>query len=240
MPLSESHVLASKLQEATIEYLKWKKRVLFLTTSNRWSDEAWGELPKSTQLAYELQKRVWEDRIHVIDVTKLNIYPCEWNVSTERWNTCGEKKSKLQDLEKNPSWFHRCWASMNNPDDELWEISKSIFESQAVVFFTSIRWWQTNSYYQKLIERLTWIENRQSTLWEDNIVGNIDAGVIVVNQNWRGQVVLKTQKEVLSFFGFKTPEVLSWNWQYTKDSDDESQESYKKAAKEFKKIFLKK
>jgi multimeric flavodoxin WrbA len=53
---------------------------------------------------------------------------------------------------------------MNHKDDELWKISKPLFEADVVIFFSSIRWGQTNSYYQKIIERLTWLENRHSTL----------------------------------------------------------------------------
>jgi len=108
------------------------------------------------------------------------------------------------------------------------------------VFFSSIRWGQLNSYYQTLIERLTWLENRHSTLGEDNILSQIDAGIVIVNQNWRGKEVLAMQKEVLSFYGFQTPEALSWNWQYLHDEHEESPESYKEAFSAFKKIFLQK
>ena len=34
------------------------------------------------------------------------------------------------------------------------------------------------------------------------------------------------EKQVLSFFGFKTPDVLSFNWQWTKDKNDESKKGY--------------
>jgi hypothetical protein len=42
---------------------------------------------------------------------------------------------------------------------------------------------------------------------------------------------------VHEFFGFQTPKELYWNWQYTKDEEDETQESYKKSAVEFKEEF---
>jgi hypothetical protein len=106
----------------------------------------------------------------------------------------------LKDKDKNPSGFHRCWASINNKDDELWKISKPLFESDVVIFFGSVRWGQTNSFYQKLIERLTWIENRRTTLGEGNIVEKIDAGIILLGQNWNGRRVLNDQKEVFKFF----------------------------------------
>ena len=145
----------------------------------------------------------------------------------------------MNDKFKNPSGFHRCWASINNKDDELWKISKALFESDCIVFFGSVRWGQANSIYQKLIERLTWIENRHSTLGEEKIVKNIDAGIILVGQNWNGKNVVKTEKEVLKFFGFNVISDLCWNWQYTKDYNDESEKSYKRGIKEFEKTFVK-
>ncbi|MBD3807611.1 MAG: hypothetical protein IE880_02715, partial [Epsilonproteobacteria bacterium] len=97
---------------------------------------------------------------------------------------------------------------------------------------------QMNSEYQKLIERLTWIENRHTTLGEDNVVQNIDAGIIIVSQNWNSAQVLDTQKQVLRFFGFNVADYLCWNWQYSSDAADESKESYVDAAKQFQRIFL--
>lgn len=224
----------------TLEALKKYKKILFLTTSNRWHGEEGGEKPKSTKLAYEIAKRLGSDNISIIEVPLLKIYPCEGNVSTARGNTCGELGAKKKDPLKNPSGYHRCWASINNQDDELWQISKELFESDCVVFFGSVRWGQMNSEYQKLIERLTWIENRHATLGEDNVVQNIDAGMIIVSQNWNSKEVLSTQKKVLEFFGFNVTDKLCWNWQYTQNESDESKESYIDAVKQFAKIFLEK
>ena len=226
-------IYQEKLNNA-IDFLKKKKKVLFLTTSNRWEGDK--EKPKSTILAEYIKSKVG-DTVEIIDVAKLNIYICEGNVSKSDGNNCGVKDSVLKDKEKNPTGNHRCWCSINNKDDELWKISKPLFESDAVVFFVSVRWGQTNSVYQKLIERLDWIENRHTTLKEDNIVENIDAGIVAIGQNWNGETVIETQKKVLDFYGFKVPEELSFNWQYTKDVSDETQESYKKALGTFEKVF---
>ena len=219
-----------KRLEKTISYLKKKKKVLILTTSNRWVGNK--EDPKSTIIAKEIAKKLGK-KATIIDVTKLNIYPCEGNVSTSKGNNCGVKGAVLKDKNKNPSGCHRCWASINNRDDELWKISKPLLESEAVLFVGSVRWGQMNAIYQKLIERLTWLENRHSTLEEDNIIKRIDAGLICVGQNWRGAKIIKIQKKVLNWFGFTTPKELFWNWQYTKDAEDETQESYKKSHAKF-------
>ena len=157
----------------TISHLKQKQKILFLTTSNRWAGDK--EKPKSTLLAEEIAKAVGSEKVTILDVPKLNIYNCEGNISIGKGNNCGAKEALLKNKEKNPSGYHRCWASINNKDDELWKISKDLFQSDCVVFFGSVRWGHMNAYYQKLIERLSWIENRHSTMKEENMVGNIDA-----------------------------------------------------------------
>lgn len=234
--LTEAFATSKELQD-TIEYLSSKKRVLLLTTSNRFDIPGEDkDIPKSTLLAQAIQKAL-DNKPTLMDVSKMKIYHCEGNVSRKDGNSCGVKDAVLESKEKNPSGYHRCWASINNEDDELWKISKELFESDAVVFFASIRWGQANAFYQKLIERLDWIENRHTTLGEDNIVEDIATGFICVGQNWNGETVTETQKKVHEFFGFQTPKELYWNWQYTKDENDESQESYKDSASEFKKTF---
>jgi multimeric flavodoxin WrbA len=173
----------------------------------------------------------------LIDVPELNIVPCEGNVSRKDGNSCGVMKAKLKDKEKNPTGYHRCWASLNEKDDELWKISKELFESNAVIFFTSVRWGQANMFYQKLIERLTWIENRHDTLGEPNIIEGIQSGFICSGQNWKGMDVVDTQKRVHTFYGFKPNDKFYWNWQFTNKITDETEESYKEAFPAFVKKF---
>lgn len=218
--------------ETTINFLEKKNKVLFLTTSNR-SGKNTDDIPKSTQLAQHIQELVGMKKIEILDVSALKIFICEGNVSSANGNTCGAKDAILNNNEKNPSGYHRCWCSIHNKDDELWKVSKSLFQSDCVVFFGSVRWGQTNSIYQKLIERLCWIENRHTTLRESNIVKNIDAGIILTGQNWNGSNVIDTQKQVLNFYGFNVEDDISWNWQYTNNADDETKDSYKKSISEF-------
>lgn len=223
----------------SVKFLETKKKVLFLTTSNRggWAVKELDEEPKSTKLAKAIQFYLGKSKCTLIEVPNLKIYTCEGNVSHERGNDCGVKKSSLKDKDKNPTGNHRCWRSINNPDDELWKISKELFESDVVLFFGSIRWGQMNAQYQNLIERLTWLENRHSTLGESNILKNVSCGLIAIGQNWRGKEVLDVQKQVLSFFGFDVKDELCWNWQYTDNSKDETQKSYKNSSKKFKDTF---
>jgi multimeric flavodoxin WrbA len=201
---------------------KGKKKILFLTTSNRWSGDK--ELPKSSMIADELVKKLGTGEI--INISKLKIFPCEGNVSTKRGNTCGLKDALLNDKEKNPTGNIRCWASLNNKSDEMYKVANSIFESDIIIFFGSIRWGKMNAIYTTLIERLTWLENRHSTLGESNLLKNKEVGVVATGHNWNGKETIKLEKEVLSFFGFKTPEVLSFNWQWTENKNDESKKGY--------------
>lgn len=222
---------------AAIDILRTKKRILFITTSTRVTAIP-ADRPKSTRLAEHIASQLPAGTVTVIDVTKLKIYPCEGNISAAAGNNCGVAGASLADKEKNPTGLHRCWASVNNADDQLWEISKPLLGADAVVFFGSVRWGQMNAQYQQLIERLSWLENRHSTLGEENILAKTTAGIIAIGHNWRGHDVVEVQKQVLSYFGFAVQPELCWNWDFT-TPDDETPESYKKAAIAFEEIFLK-
>lgn len=220
----------------TLVHLRKKEKILFLTTSNRWNDE----IPKSSALAHQMKQDLGNNKVTIIDVSKLIIFPCEGNVSqmgSKGGNHCGTKDSALKDKEKNPSGHHRCWCTLNHKDDELWKISKELLESDTVIFFGSIRWGKMNATYAKLIERLTWLENRHSTLGESNILKDIEAGIISVGHNWNGSEAIELEKEVLSFFGFKVADDLCWSYQWTKDSKDETKEGYLNDIKDFEKEF---
>jgi multimeric flavodoxin WrbA len=224
---------AWKSIKETLDILKDKKKVLLLSCSNRHNwDKNDIDIPKSKMIAMYLKDELGDKSV-LMDVSELNIVPCEGNVSRKDGNSCGILKALLKNKEKNPSGEHRCWASINNPKDELWKISKELFESDAVIFFSSVRWGQTNMFYQNLIERLTWIENRHATLGESNLVKDIETGFICVGQNWNGENVTETQMKVHEFYGFKPNKNLYWNWQYTKNVNDETQKSYKKSHKKF-------
>jgi len=235
MMLSEEMVQSDgwKSLQETIKILKNKKKVLLLSCSNRFNwDKNNIDVPKSKLLAMHIDEELG-DISTLIDVTELKIFPCEGNISRKDGNSCGLLKSKLKDKDKNPSGEHRCWASINNKTDELWKISKELLESDAVIFFSSVRWGQTNMFYQNLIERLSWIENRHTTLGESNIVKNVESGFICVGQNWNGEDVTEIQKQVHKFYGFKINNNLYWNWQYTKNANDETQKSYQKSRDKF-------
>lgn len=218
-----------KQLERAVKYLSTKGKVLLITTSNRskFSSKDGQDRPKSTRIAEVIQRSLGAHRCTLVDISKLKIYNCEGNVSSKDGNNCGVRASKLEDKEKNPSGNLRCWASYNNEDDELWKVVTPLLESHVVIFLGSVRWGQANAYYQKLIERLDWIENRWATLGERNIIKDIESGFIFIGHNWNVNNVVKTQKQVHEFYGFKPADELYFGWQFTEDSDDESKEGYK-------------
>lgn len=212
------------------------KRVLFVTTSNRGEYiSSKGEKPKSTRLAEHFKDLLEKKEIEVtlIDASKLKIHECLGCVSELKGNMCGSPEAKLKDKKKNPHGHLKCWASVEFKDDELWKIANEIYESDAIIFFSSVRWGNPNSIYQKLIERLDWIESSHTTYEGPNTIKNKKAGMVLIGQNWRVQESLEVQYHVLNFFGFETPEELFLGWQFTRDTLDEEQKSYQEAANTF-------
>jgi hypothetical protein len=227
----------SQMQNEMNEFadsLRSKNNVLFVTTSNRWSGSE--QKAKSTQLAYHIKDMLPDQTINIIEADKLNIRCCSGNVSLASGNICGAKDALLKSSSKNPTGLIRCWEAKHR-DDEIYKIANKIFEANAVVFFTSVRWGQTNSIYQKLIERLTWLENRWSCLGESNLLENKEAGIIVIGHNWKDKQVMQTQRQVFEMFGFKSPVPMSLYWQFTDDASDETKQSYKAATSQFQDDF---
>ena len=219
-----------------IRYLEKRNDILLLTTSTRYRKHTW-DVPKTTQLAVRVRDHLHQmkKRVTLLDVAKLKIHTCEGNISAEKGNRCGLLEARLPSRSKNPTGHHRCWASINNADDQLYVITRELFRSRLVVFFVSVRWGQTNSVYQRLFERLSWIENRFTTLGETPIpqLRKLEAGMVLFGQNWNDAQVLKTQRQNFKWFGWRTPASLSFYWQYTRDAEDESPESYVGAVEEF-------
>ena len=223
-----------KKLEKTISELQKLDKVLLLTCSNRYNwDPNDVDIPKSTILGMVINEYL-NDKSVLIDVPELKIAPCEGNVSRKDGNSCGVMKAKLKDKEKNPTGYHRCWASLNEKDDELWKISKELFESNAVIFFTSVRWGQASMFYQKLIERLNWINNRFIPYGEENIIKNISSGFIIIGQHKYGDDIAELQYNNHEYYGFDVNKELYWNWNAEDiEFDDETLQGYLDSYPEF-------
>jgi len=219
--------------DRTINELKKFKKVLFLTCSNRYQKILEKQTPKSTILAEVIAENL--DNVTIINVPDLNIYPCEGNVSREDGNQCGTKEALLKDKNKNPSGYHRCWASVHNEDDELWKITKELFESDCVIFFSSIRWASANMFYQKLIERLNWVNNRHVPGTESNVIKDVSSGFICVGQHKYADNETKIQKDVHDYYGFKVNDSLYWYW--ISENVDYGEETYKGYLQSYPKFY---
>jgi len=68
-------------------------------------------------------------------------------------------------------------------------------------------------YYQKLIERLNWINNRFVPLGEDNVIKNIESGFMIVTQHYGGEPITENQMDMHDYFGFKVNPALYSYWQ---------------------------
>jgi hypothetical protein len=90
-----------------------------------------------------------------------------------------------------------------------------------------------NAVYTQLIERLTWLENRHTTLGESNILKDKEVGIVAMGHNWNGQDSVELEKQVLKYFGFNTPKELSFNRQWTNDPTEETLSGYKQDYKDF-------
>ena len=61
---------------------------------------------------------------------------------------------------------------------------------------------------------------------ESSLLKNKECGIVAIGHNWNGENAVKLERDVFRFFGFKTPEVLSFNWQWTNDKYDETKKGY--------------
>jgi hypothetical protein len=104
MMISEEMVQSDawKSIKTTLDILKKKDKVLLLSCSNRYNwDEKNLDIPKSKMIAMYLNDELKNSVL--IDVSELNIVPCEGNVSRKDGNSCGLLKAMLKDKKKNPS-----------------------------------------------------------------------------------------------------------------------------------------
>jgi hypothetical protein len=93
-------------------------------------------------------------------------------------------------------------------------------------------------FYQKLIERLNWINNRFVPLGESNIIKNIDSGFIIIGQHQYGNEIVQRQYENHDYYGFNVNKKLYWYWNAENvEYDDETLEGYIESYPEFFKEF---
>jgi hypothetical protein len=89
-------------------------------------------------------------------------------------------------------------------------------------------------FYQKLIERLNWINNRFIPYGEENIIKNISSGFIIVGQHEYGDDIAELQYNNHEYYGFEVNKELYWNWSAEDiEYDDETLQGYLDSYPEF-------
>lgn len=120
---------------------------------------------------------------------------------------------------------YRCWAhklSHENPDDykgkdEMGIIYDALEWCDLVIWGTSVRWGSHSALMQKIIERMTNIENRVVVYGEENYVKGKKCGVVVTGNNYESDSVANHLAQQLGWFGFETDPGWTFTWQKSQD-----------------------
>ena len=93
-------------------------------------------------------------------------------------------------------------------------------------------------FYQKLMERLNWINNRFTPGDESNVIKDTSSGFICIGQHYYTDKITELQNNVHDYFGFKVNEDLYWWWNAEdKEFDEETYLGYLESYPEFFKDF---
>jgi hypothetical protein len=102
------------------------------------------------------------------------------------------------------------------------------------MFFSSVRWGAANMFYQKLIERLNWINNRYIPYGESNIIKDTTSGFICVGQHSYAEQICQLQYNNHKYYGFDADEDLYWFWKAEDiNYNDETLQGYLESYPEF-------
>jgi len=118
---------------------------------------------------------------------------------------------------------YRCWAhklSHDNPEqyggrDEMPVLYEGFDWADVVVFGTSTRWESHSALLQKIIERMTNLQNRNVVYGEPNPLAEKKCGVVVTGHNAKSQSVASHLLEVFQWLGFDTNIFYQIVWQKT-------------------------
>lgn len=128
---------------------------------------------------------------------------------------------------------YRCWAhklSHENPSqyggkDEMGVLYDGFEWADVVIFGTSVRWQSHSAILQKIIERMTTLQNRNVVYCEPNPLQNKKCGVVVTGHNSMAQGVADHLLRVFEWLGFSTHIYYQFVWQKTTDIQSEVPET---------------
>lgn len=124
---------------------------------------------------------------------------------------------------------YRCWAhklSHENPDayggaDQMGVLYDGFRWADVVVFATSVRWESHSALLQKIIERMTTLQNRATVYGEPNPLSTKRCGVLVTGHNAKAQSVASHLIEVFQWLGFESCFFYQMVWQFTENLHSE-------------------
>lgn len=169
---------------------------------------------KSTsKLLLALLNQLFEERGHsvkYIDASQLHI------VNNLSCYASGKSNCASYDAGK-----YRCWAhklSHENPNqyggrDQMGILYDAYDWADIVVFGTSVRWESHSAILQKVIERMTTLQNRNVVYNEPNPLNSKRCGVVVTGHNSMSQKVAAHLLRVFEWLGFTTTIYNQVDWQ---------------------------
>jgi len=124
---------------------------------------------------------------------------------------------------------YRCWAHKLSHDtpseyggkDQMGVLYDAYDWADIVIFGTSVRWESHSAILQKIIERMTTLQNRNVVYGERNPLQNKRCGVIVTGHNSMAQKVAAHLLRAFEWLGFTTDIFYQVVWQNSQNIHSE-------------------
>jgi len=152
----------------------------------------------------KLLVQLFEERGHIVrylDASQLHIVNNLSCYSSGKFNCASYDAGK-----------YRCWAHKLSHDDplkyggrdQMGALYDTFDWAEIVIFGTSVRWQSHSAILQKIIERMTTLQNRNVVYCEANPLSGKRCGVVVTGHNSMAQNVAAHLLRVFEWLGFNT------------------------------------
>lgn len=157
-------------------------------------------------------------KVRVIDASQLHV------VNNLSCYSSGKSDCASYDAGK-----YRCWAHKLSHDtpseyggkDQMGSLYDAYDWADIVIFGTSVRWESHSAILQKIIERMTTLQNRDVVYGERNPLQDKRCGVVVTGHNSMAQNVAAHLLRVFEWLGFTTNIFYQIVWQNTQNIHSE-------------------
>jgi multimeric flavodoxin WrbA len=190
------------------------RRVLLVSTTTHTTNST------SKRLLEQALQRFEECRCEVryVDASALHIVNNQSCYASGKFNCASFDAGK-----------YRCWAhklSHDDPEafggaDQMGVLYDGFAWADIVVFATSVRWESHSAILQKVIERMTTLQNRSTVYGERNPLAGKRCGVLVTGHNAKAQSVASHLIEVFQWLGFESCFFYQAVWQFTENLHSE-------------------